>query len=828
MIEFQASEHLSERVTLFVDVVLPLAISKTYTYRVPNELKDKVSVGKRAIVQFGKSKIYTAIIYDISTKAPSRYEAKYILDILDEQPIVTSKQLLLWGWVKEYYLCHLGEVMQAAMPAALKLASETKIIAAENSEIDRSLLTDKEYLILDALDVAGELKVSDVVKLLGQKTVFPLLKSLLNQGAILISEELRDRYKPKKKAFLILNIDLEQEGEKKILIDSLNRAPKQQDAVLAYFQLRRKQAHIAKGELLEASGCGASALKSLIEKGVFIVEEKVVSRLYNEDSLIEASFSLSEAQRIALEDIKKQFAEKDVVLLHGITASGKTQLYIRLIEDALAKGGSVLYLLPEIALTSQIVERLRVHFGKRIGVYHSRFNDNERAEVWQKVLSGEIKVVLGARSSVFLPFNTLTTIIVDEEHETSFKQFDPAPRYHARDTAIYLGHIHQAKVLLGSATPSVETFYNAKSDKYGLVQLDERFGNAMLPTIRVVSLKEGEKNKTNPSYFSEALLEEIKQALMRNEQVILFQNRRGYTSMLMCRTCGYIPKCTNCDVSLTYHKSNNKLHCHYCGFKEELIQVCPACGSTHIENKGVGTERIEEELSMLLPEVKVGRLDLDSTRGKDSFERIITDFDEQRFNVLVGTQMVAKGLDFGKVTVIGVINADTLINYPDFRAFERSFSLLSQVSGRAGRRGLRGKVIIQAFATKHRILEQVINHDYEGMFTTEVEERKHYSYPPFFRLIKIDVKHKEQQQVHACANRLGTSLRVAFGDRVLGPEVPLISRIRNYYINTILLKIERDGTSTNKVKHVLQQALLTFETDRANKGAFVQVDVDPY
>ncbi|QNL50356.1 primosomal protein N' [Olivibacter sp. SDN3] len=828
MIEFQVSEHLPERVTLFVDVVLPLAISKTYTYRVPNELKNKVAIGKRVIVQFGKSKIYAAIVYDISTKAPNRYEAKYILDILDDQPVITPKQLRLWDWVKEYYLCHLGEVMQAAMPAALKLASETKIIAADNSEIDRSRLSDKEYLILDALDVAGELKVGDVVKLLGQKTVFPLLKTLLNRGAILISEEIKDRYIPKKKAFLILNIDLEREEEKRILVESLNRAPKQQDAILAYFQLKKKQIHISKSELLEASGCGTSALKALIEKKVFIVEEKVVSRLYDEDAGVEASFSLSESQRIALEDIKKQFAEKDVVLLQGVTASGKTQLYIRLIEDALEKGGSVLYLLPEIALTSQIVERLRLHFGKHVGVYHSRFNDNERAEVWQKVLSGEIKVVLGARSSVFLPFNKLTAVIVDEEHETSFKQFDPAPRYHARDTAIYLGYIHQAKVLLGSATPSVETFYNAKAGKYGFVQLNERFGSAVLPTICVVNLKEDGKNKADQSYFSEVLIDEIKQALIRKEQVILFQNRRGYTSMFMCRTCGYIPKCTNCDVSLTYHKSNNKLHCHYCGFKEEPIQVCPACGSTHIENKGIGTERIEEELSVLLPEVKVGRLDLDSTRGKDSFERIITDFDEQRFNVLVGTQMVAKGLDFGKVTVIGVINADTLISYPDFRAFERSFSLLSQVSGRAGRRGLKGKVIIQAYATKHRVLEQVINHDYEGMFMTEVAERKHYSYPPFFRLIKIDIKHREQQHAHACAHRLGASLRTLFGDRVLGPEVPLIGRIRNYYIYTILLKIERDGTSINKVKNALQNALLSFETEKANKGCFVQIDVDPY
>lgn len=829
MLELQTNLHPAERITLFVDVVLPLAISKTYTYRVPQEHVPSVSVGKRVIVQFGRSKIYAAIIYAISTKAPERYEAKYLLDVLDDVPIITAHQLRLWDWVQEYYMCHLGEVMQAAMPAVFKLASETKIVLAPDyPEDEKALLNDKEYLILDALDVAGELKVSDVVKLLGQKTVFPLLKGLLNKGAILISEELHERFKPKKKIFLVLNPLFENNEEKKLLLESLNRAPKQQDAVLAYMQLARKQQLVSKSELLEASGCGSSALKSLVEKEVLWIEKRTVSRLHGDEVLTTATFQLSDKQQEAFEDIKSQFLEKDVVLLHGVTASGKTQIYIRLIEEILLKGGTALYLLPEIVLTSQIVDRLRMHFGNEVGIYHSRFNDNERAEIWQKVLRNEIKVILGARSAVFLPFQQLGLIIVDEEHEVSFKQMDPAPRYHARDTSIYLGHIHQAKVLLGSATPSIETYYNAKSNKYGFVVLDQRYGESTLPQIQVVSLKEEVKSKSAPSYFSTLLLEEVTQALARKEQVILFQNRRGYTPMLLCRTCGYTPKCTNCDVSLTFHKSTGKLHCHYCGFKEEPIQVCPACGSTHIENKGFGTERIEEELAMLVPQAKIGRLDLDSTRGKDSFERIITDFDEQRFNVLVGTQMVAKGLDFGKVTVIGIINADSMINYPDFRAFERSFSLLSQVSGRAGRRTVAGKVIIQAYATEHRVLEQVVKHDYQGMFMTEVQERKHYAYPPFYRLIEVNVKHKDQQDGYACAHRLGGMLKKAFGKRILGPEVPLIGRIRNYYIHTILIKIERDGASIPKVKKALAQMLLLFETNKANKGAFVQVDVDPY
>lgn len=829
MLELQAEGHQQERITKFVDVVLPLAISKKYTYRVPHELADAVAVGKRVVVQFGKTKIYAAVIYAISTKAPERYEAKYLLEVLDDAPVVSSSQLQLWDWVSDYYMCHIGDVMQAAMPAVFKLASETRITASANTaSIDRASLSDKEYLVLDALDVAGELKVSDITKLLGQKTVFPILKSLFRKDAIVISEELQERYRPKKKTFILINSLFESNEERRLLLDSLERAPKQQDAVLAYLQLSKKQTSIAKSELLEVSGCGQSALKSLIDKDVFQVEERIVSRLYGEEIPTEATFHLSEAQQEAVENIKKQFSEKDVVLLHGVTASGKTQIYIRLISEALAKGDTVLYLLPEIALTSQIVERLRLHFGQEVGVYHSRFNDNERAEVWQKVLQGEIKVVLGARSAVFLPFQNLRLVIVDEEHEVSFKQFDPAPRYHARDTAIYLGYLHQAKILLGSATPSIETYYNAKSNKYGLVTLTQRYGESKLPVIQIVSLKEEGSGKRTHSYFSELLLNDIKQAIHNKEQVILFQNRRGYTPMLLCRTCGHTPKCTNCDVSLTFHKSTGKLHCHYCGFKEDIIQVCPACGSTHLENKGFGTERIEEELSMLIPEAKIGRLDLDSTRGKDSFERIIGDFDEQKFNVLVGTQMVAKGLDFGKVTVIGIINADTLINYPDFRAFERSFSLLSQVSGRAGRRDVAGKVIIQAYATQHRVLEQVVNHDYEGMFMVEVQERKHYFYPPFCRLIKIDVKHKDQNEAYGAAQRLGLLLREAFGSRVLGPETPLISRIRNYFINTLLIKIERDGASIQKVKKALQEILLNFDSNKANKGVYVQLDIDPY
>lgn len=827
MLEFTEG-NADMRTTLFVEVVLPLALSKTYTYRVPNAWNARVAVGKRVIVQFGKNKVYSAVIYQITHEAPERYEAKYILDILDESPVVDRAQLRLWEWMSAYYLCTLGEVMQAALPAALKLASETRIIAADVSSVDRSSLNDKEFLILDALEISPELKVSDIVKLLGQKTVFPILKRLFDRGLVLISEEIAPKYKPKLKTFISLHADYGDDVGRKLLLEMLSNAPKQQDAVLAYLQLNRRLSRITKADILEASGCGSASITALIKKGIFIAEERAVSRLAGEDVELTGDFTLSDVQLKAFDEVNDRFAAKDVVLLHGVTASGKTQVYIRLIEEAVAQGKNVLYLLPEIALTTQITERLRLHFGGKLGVYHSRFNDNERAEVWNKVLNNEYQVIVGARSAVFLPFRALGLIVVDEEHETSYKQFDPAPRYHARDTAIYLGHIHGAKVLLGSATPAVESYYNARAGKYGLVELKQRFGEAKLPDIVSVHIGEENRKGNMTSYFSNTLLQEMENAVAQRQQVILFQNRRGHTPLLQCKTCGYIAKCIHCDVSLTYHKSSGKLHCHYCGFSEDPIQVCPACGSTHIESKGFGTERVEEELETLLPEARIGRLDLDSTRGKHGFDRVLNAFDERVYDILVGTQMVAKGLDFGNVSIIGIINADGLINYPDFRAHERAFSLLAQVSGRAGRRDSNGKVIIQSYAPHHRIIQQVIANDYEGMFMAEVAERKNYAYPPFFRLFRLDVKHKEQPIAHDASYRLATSLREALGHRVVGPEAPLVGRVRNHYIFSILLKVERVGTSVSKVKELVKAILQQFESHKSNRGVRVQVDVDPY
>jgi len=827
MLDF-AEPTLTERETLFVEVILPLAIAKNYTYRVPFNLNGDVAIGKRVVVQFGKSKLYTAIIASIGNQAPEKYEAKYIIDILDNEPIVNPAQLSFWKWIADYYLCNVGEVMNAALPSALKLASETKIVLNKGFEYDKSALNDKEYLIIDALDLQPELTVSDVAKLLGQKTVMPILKLLFEKNIIHISEEVSDRYKPRKRTFLSLNPVYNNPEQMRELLTILERAPKQADAVLAYIQLSRKQKLISKNELTEASGAGPAAIKALLDKDILIADEQIVSRLYAEEDELSDGFTLSDTQQAALSSIKNQFAQKDVVLLHGITSSGKTQVYIRLIEQMLANDRQVLYLLPEIALTTHIIERLRRYFGNIIGVYHSRFNDNERVEVWQKVLKGEFRIVLGARSSVFLPFEDLGLIIVDEEHESSYKQFDPAPRYNARDASIYLSHVHHAKVLLGSATPSFESYYNAKTDKYGLVELTERFGGVELPQIEVVSITQETKNKTMQSHFSSVLMADMAVALEKKEQVILFQNRRGYAPVILCKTCAYSPKCINCDVTLTYHKSSGKLHCHYCGYKEDTPNICPACGSAHLEQKGFGTEKVEDELSILMPDARITRMDLDTTRSKMAFQNILNDIEEKKIDILVGTQMVAKGLDFPDITVIGIINADSLLKYPDYRANERSFQLLAQVSGRAGRRGKQGKVVIQTYDPNHRVIKQVIENDYADLYTTEMEERKAFKYPPFYRIIELNIKHKEPEKLYLQAEYIAKELRKHFADRVIGPEFPLINRIRNYYIKTIMLKFEKDTISINKVKAILQDVLLQFQTTKLSKGSIVQPDVDPY
>jgi primosomal protein N' (replication factor Y) len=824
--QFADSVNFKERETLFVEVILPLSLSINYTYRVPFELNERVSIGKRVVVQFGKHKIYTALIKHIGSLPPEVYEAKYIIDVIDEHPVITEKQFEFWDWITSYYLCNEGDVMAAALPTGLKLASETILVLKD--ELPTTLdLTEKETIIVDVLHKQQRITIDDVIALLGQKTVYPIINSLIGKEVIYIAEEVIEKYRPLLKSFITLNQFYKEEENLKQLFTVLEKAPKQLDALLAYLKLAKIDPVIPKQLLLEESGIGQAALKSLIDKEIFNVEKRQVSRLNDDHDEFEVNFKLSNAQQIAFNEIGNEFKEKDVVLLHGITASGKTQLYIKLIEKAIEKGGQVLFLLPEIALTTQIVERIKRYFGEKIGVYHSKFNDNERVEIWNKVLTGAYQVVLGARSAVFLPFNSLKLIVVDEEHESSYKQHEPAPRYQARDAAVFLGHLHQAKVILGSATPSIESYYNALNGKYGLIALNERFGGVQLPVQEVVSIAEETKRKKMTTYFTSVLIDDMAKALENKEQIILFQNRRGYATILICATCGYAPKCINCDVSLTFHKTSGKLHCHYCGYHQNSINICPACGSVHIEQKGFGTERIEEELSLIFPDVKIARLDLDSTRTKNAMQQIISDFQDKKTQILIGTQMVAKGLDFDNVSLIGVINADTLLNYPDFRAFERSYQLLAQVAGRAGRRDKQGKVCIQAYADDHRIIKQVIANNYLEMYNDEMSERKQFNYPPFTRLIFINVKHKDANVLNVAAQYLANMLKSQLGNRILGPEQPLIARIRNYYIKQIIIKTEKSAP-IQKVKTVLKETIKEFNSQKDFKSVITQIDVDPY
>ncbi|PST82153.1 primosomal protein N' [Pedobacter yulinensis] len=812
--------------TLFIEVVLPLSLARNYTYRVPAFLNEEIVAGKRVVVQFGKYKMYTALIRSVSTRPPEHYEAKYIIDVVDAVPVVNAKQFAFWEWMVRYYLCNEGDVMAAALPAGLKLASETVLSLRRTGDVQPPL-SSKEQLVMEVLARQQRMTISDVIKLLGQKTVYPTVNALLQKQMIDIAEEVSEKYKPLTRSFVSLDDFYKEQENLRQLFDLLEKAPKQLDALLSFMKLSRTGSPVAKQQLLDDSNCGPGAIKALADKQVFRIYKMPVDRLNDDAYDLLLHFELSDAQQAALDEVNAQFMEKDVVLLHGVTASGKTQLYVRLMEKALENGGQILFLLPEIALTTQLVERLKNYFGEKIGVYHSKFNDNERVEIWNKVANGTYRIVLGARSSVFLPFRELQLIVVDEEHESSYKQYDPAPRYQARDAAIYLGYLHGAKVVLGSATPSLESYYNASEGKYGFVKLTERFGGVPLPEQKIISIPEEQKRKKMTAYFSSVLLDDITKAIARKEQVILFQNRRGYATISICATCGYTPKCIHCDVSLTYHKSSGKLHCHYCGYYQNLLNICPACGSVHIEQKGFGTERVEEELQLLFPDLRMARLDLDSTRSRNSLQQIIMDFQERKTDILIGTQMVAKGLDFEGVGLIGVINADTLLNYPEFRALERSYQLLAQVAGRSGRRDKQGLVSIQTYSPAHRTLRQVIENDYEGMYADELAERDQFGYPPFTRLIQIHVRHKDPHVLTRGANELAARLRKLMGPRVLGPEQPLVARIRSYFIMQIMIKADK-RTSISKVKEALKDTLLHFHADKDYKGILTQIDVDPY
>jgi len=828
-----------ERITLFAELIFPIPVEGSFTYRIPLELNELVQVGMRVVVQFGKKKVYTALVRSIHEIPPTTYASKYVLAVLDEKPIVNEKQFVFWEWMADYYMCTLGEVMNAALPGALKLASESKVVLSPEFDGDYKNLNEKEYLIVEALEIQKVLSISDVENISELKKVFPLIKTLIEKKVILLEEELKEKYIPKIETYVQLADDYQSDEALKPLFDQLEkRAYKQLEVLMAYLNLsaqsQEQYPEIKKAILVKQVENGASAYATLEKKGVFVSVMRKESRLQTKDAFDEVSnIELSEVQAKALEEIKTIFTEKEQCLLHGITGSGKTEIYIKLIADTIAQGKQVLYLLPEIALTAQIINRLSKYFGKRVGVYHSRYNQNEQVEIWNKVLDKEdyqsdaYDIILSARSGIFLPYSNLGLIVVDEEHDTSYKQQDPAPRYHARDAALVLAHRHGAKALMGTATPSVESYYNARRGKYGLVNLLSRFGESKLPEVLVADIKVETRRKMMRSHFSSFLLKHIETALENNEQVILFQNRRGFSPRLECEVCNWIPECVNCDISLVYHKQHNRLKCHICGYSTAVPTKCGSCGSSDVKMRGFGTEKVEEDLAIILPKAKIKRMDLDTTRSKYAYEQIFKDFEERNIDILIGTQMVTKGLDFDNVGIVGVLNADNMLNYPDFRAFERSFQMMVQVSGRAGRKNKTGKVIIQTYSPYHSVIRYVINNDYQEMYASQILERRNFHYPPFYRLIKFSLKHKDFHLLNNAAQEFTALLRKEFGNAVLGPEYPMVSRVRGLFLKDSLLKLPKDKSNA-QMKVAVKKCIKQFRKLGIYNSARLIIDVDPY
>jgi len=781
----------------------------------------------RVAVSFGKSKMYTGLVLNIHTNAPTLYEAKEIHQILDEIPLVNDKQLQHWQWIANYYMCSLGDVYRASLPSAFLLESET-IIYKNDIFLDETILLDDEFLIFEALQQQSQLTIHQVIAILGKKKVMPIVNGLIQKEAIVIKEEIYEQYKPKLVKYVRLHKNYTSDDSLGKLLEELSRAKKQREAVLGFFQLLTSKKPIKAKELEEKAAVSSSILKSLVDKEIFEFYHIQIDRVQYKGDTNDLKV-LNEFQEKALAEIKETFKEKDVTLLHGITSSGKTEVYTKLIQEVLDEGKQVLFLLPEIALTTQIIVRLQYYFGEQISVFHSKYSINERVEVWNNVLNNKPKarIILGARSAVFLPFSNLGLIVVDEEHETSYKQFEPSPRYNARDAAIVLAKIHKAKILLGSATPSLETYYNAQQNKYGFVELNRRHGNVQLPKIELINVKEKQRKKEMKGHFSDRLLALIQEALELKEQVILFQNRRGYSPVVECKTCGVSPECPNCDVTLTFHKFKHELRCHYCSYQRAMPNSCGACGSNTLDTKGFGTEQIELELKEIFPEYKIGRMDLDTTRGKHGYQKIIGAFEAKEIDVLVGTQMLSKGLDFENVSLVGILNADTMLNFPDFRAHERGYDMMVQVSGRAGRSKKQGNVAIQTYNPFHQILQQVSTTNYTDMYKEQLQERYQYKYPPYYRLIKITLKHRDYNKVDSGVNWLFKALYSSFGEHVLGPTAPAVARIRNQYIKNIIIKIPpKQGLVHTKSQ--ITKIRNTFEVVADFRPIRFIIDVDAY
>lgn len=811
----------------FIDVIIPISIQHTFTYSVTKAEYEFLEKGMRVAVSFGKVKMYTALVFKLHQIPPEGYQTKDILQILDEIPIVTKKQLQHWEWISNYYLCSLGDVYRAAMPSAFLLESET--IVFENKGFDnQGALTDEAFLIYEALKCQSELTLDQVSEILGKKNVLPTINELIQQSAIHVKEEIYKKYKPKLVKYIRLHPNYFSEDALEILLSKLSNAKKQRAVVLSYFQLASTKKAIKLTALKDASGASWSVIKVLVDKHVLELYHVQTDRVSLKGKANELkTFNKFQAQ--AFQEIQTSFKFKEVTLLHGVTSSGKTAIYTKLIQETLDLGKQVLFMLPEIALTTQIVARLQHHFDAQISVFHSKYTMNERVETWNHVLDNKSKaqIILGARSSLFLPFKTLGLIVIDEEHETSYKQFEPSPRYHARDAAIVLARLHQAKLLLGSATPTLETYFNATKRKYGFVSLNHRFTGVQFPEIQLIDIKEKHRARKMTGHFSDTLMLQIQKVLDEKQQVILFQNRRGFSPIVECSTCGVSVQCPNCDVSLTFHKFKHELNCHYCNYRRAKPNCCEACGSTTLDTKGFGTEQIELEMKELFPTAAIGRMDSDTTRGKDGYQKIITAFESREVDVLVGTQMLSKGLDFKNVSLVGVLSADSMLNFPDFRAHERAFQLMVQVSGRAGRAEKQGKVLIQTYNPNHQILQQVASADYKTMFKEQLNERFQYHYPPYNRLIKVTLKHKDYQKVEVAVHWLTKALQNIFKENVLGPSTPSVSRIRNQYIKNVMIKIP-PKQSLMKTKKELLKVKNTFQAVPDFRTIRLIIDVDPY
>lgn len=818
--------------TLYAEIILPLPLNATFTYRIPESMINNLKIGHRVIVQFGKKKFYTGIVSAITPIAPEGYEVKDISTILDEYPIIKHPQLKFWQWISDYYLCAIGDVYKAAVPIGLKIESETFIETNNEIEIcELSQLNDRDIIVYQLLDHEGKLSLADIEKKTGFKNCIDIINRLLSYNAVIISEKLIERYRSKKETYVRIALPHNNNEEIHNAFNEVKGAKKQETVLLALLEMsgfyRKEQHEITRAQLIERTGTTSTIISALAKKGIIEVYKKEINRFKFNGIVTHQLPTLSEAQKKALNEIHNSFNDYNITLLHGVTSSGKTEIYIHLISHILQRGDQVLFLVPEIALTTQLTRRLQKVFGDRVLIYHSRFTDNERVDIWKKLLTeNEPCVIIGARSSLFLPFSRLGIVIVDEEHETSYKQYDPSPRYNARDIAMVLASMHGAKTLLGSATPSIETYHKATTGKFGLVELLTRYDDVTLPEMEIIDMTTSRKRYLTNGSFAQHTIAASRHALIDGKQIILFHNRRGFAPLARCKQCAWIPKCQNCDVSLTYHRFQNQLVCHYCGASYQLPNICPSCKEPGVEILGYGTERIEDEITNIFPDYKILRMDLDTTRNKDSYENIIDDFSNHKADILVGTQMVTKGLDFGDVNLVAVLNADAIINFPDFRSSERAFNMLEQVSGRAGRRNTQGKVIVQTTNPNHPIIGFLKNHDYNGFYNHVIDERRLFNYPPFTRVIYIYLKHRDNDTLIEIASIYASRLRELFGNRIFGPEEPMVARVQSLHIRKIMLKVEINA-SMKKVKTILRNTYEQMHQHPRMKGMIVYYDVDP-